>query len=84
MLVASLGLARLEPHAGNIAREAFDLVIVDEAHRLKSRSTRSWQIVDQLRSRFLLLLSATPVENDLIEIYNMLSLLKPGLFSTEA
>ncbi len=84
VLIASLGLARLEPHASHIARESFDMVIVDEAHRLKNRRSRSWQLVDRLRSRFLLLLSATPVENDLIEIYNLLSLLKPGLFSTEA
>lgn len=84
VLIASLGLARLEPHCSRIAEGTFDLVIVDEAHRLRSRTSRSWQLVDRLRSRFLLLLSATPVENDLIEIYNLLSLLKPGLFSTEA
>jgi superfamily II DNA or RNA helicase len=82
--IASLGMARLEPHATALSEAAFDLVIVDEAHRLKNRRTRSWQVVDRLKSRFLLLLSATPVENDLIEIYNMLSLLRPGLFSTEA
>ncbi len=84
VLIASLGLARLEPHARHIAENQFDLVVVDEAHRLKNRTTRSWQLVDGLRARFLLLLSATPVENELIEIYNLLSLLKPGLFSTEA
>ncbi len=84
VLLASLGLARLEPHASHIAKSQFDLLIVDEAHRLKNRRSRSWQLVDRLRARFLLLLSATPVENDLLEIHNMLSLLKPGLFSTEA
>ncbi len=84
VLLASLGLARLEPHSSRIAAARFDMVIVDEAHRLKNRQSRSWQLVDGLRARFLLLLSATPVENDLIEIYNLLSLLKPGLFSTEA
>jgi SNF2 family DNA or RNA helicase len=84
VLLASLGLARLEPHATHIARNQFDLLIVDEAHRLKNRRSRSWQLVDRLRARFLLLLSATPVENDLVEIHNVLSLLKPGLFSTEA
>jgi len=84
VLIASLGLARLATHADEIARSSFDLVIVDEAHRLKNRGTRSWQLVDRLRSRFLMLLSATPVENDLVEIYNMITLLKPGLFSTEA
>lgn len=84
ILIASLGLARLAPHKDRILSARFDLVIVDEAHHLKNRRTSSWQLVDGLRSRFLLLLSATPIQNDLVEIYNVMTLLKPGLFSTEA
>ena len=38
--------------------------------------------MDALNKRFLLLLSATPVQNDLIELYNVLTLLKPGIFKT--
>src|SRR6202040_1687634 len=40
-------------------------------------------LVDGLNKRFLLLLSATPVQNDLIELYNLLTLLKPGIFKTQ-
>jgi superfamily II DNA or RNA helicase len=82
--VVSLALARQASASAVLAEVRFDLVIVDEAHRLKNRKTRSWQLVDRLRSRYLMLLSATPIENDLVEIYNVLTLLKPGLFSTEA
>lgn len=63
--------------------QRFDMVIVDEAHHLKNRSTKNWQLVDALQKRFLLLLSATPVQNNLIELYNLLTLLKPGIFKTE-
>ena len=38
--------------------------------------------MDALNKRFLLLLSATPVQNDLTELYNVLTLLKPGIFKT--
>ena len=38
--------------------------------------------MDALNKRFLLLLSATPVQNDLTELYNLLTLLKPGIFKT--
>ena len=38
---------------------------------------------DSLTKRFLLLLSATPVQNNLIELYNLLTLLKPGIFKTQ-
>jgi superfamily II DNA or RNA helicase len=83
-IIASLAAARRDEHkAALAAAPPFDLVIVDEAHRLKNRSTRSYALVHGLRTRFLLLLSATPVENNLVELYNLLTLLQPGIFETE-
>ena len=55
---------------------------MDEAHHLRDRTSQSYKLVDALNKRFLLLLSATPVQNDLIELYNLLTLLKPGIFKT--
>jgi SNF2 family DNA or RNA helicase len=40
--------------------------------------------VNDLKKRFLLLLSATPVGNNLTELYNLIQLLRPGLLQTEA
>lgn len=70
-------------HWRRLAQRPFDLVIVDEAHHLKNRSSKNWKLVDGLQKRFLLLLSATPIQNSLIELYNLLTLLKPGIFKTE-
>jgi SNF2 family DNA or RNA helicase len=82
--VASLEAARARRHFDRVVARHWDLVIVDEAHRLKNRSTLAWQLCDRLRSRFLLLLTATPVENDLGELYNIINLLKPGQLATPA
>jgi superfamily II DNA or RNA helicase len=81
-IVASLATARRREHAERLIERQFDLIIVDEAHHLRDRSSQSWKLVDSLNKRFLLLLSATPVQNDLIELYNLLTLLKPGIFKT--
>jgi SNF2 family DNA or RNA helicase len=81
-LIASLALARRTEHAARLSGHNFDLVIVDEAHHLRDRASQSYRLVDSLNKRFLLLLSATPVQNDLIELYNLLTLLKPGIFKT--
>jgi superfamily II DNA or RNA helicase len=81
-IVASLALARRGEHAARLAARSFDLVIVDEAHHLRDRASQSYKLVDALNKRFLLLLSATPVQNDLVELYNLLTLLKPGIFKT--
>jgi superfamily II DNA or RNA helicase len=82
-IIASIAAARREPHFELLSRQQFDLVIVDEAHHLKNRASKNYRVVDGLNKRFLLLLSATPVQNNLIEIYNVLTLLKPGIFKTE-
>jgi superfamily II DNA or RNA helicase len=81
-IVASIATARRREHAERLVERQFDLIIADEAHHLCDRSSQSWKLVDSLNKRFLLLLSATPVQNDLVELYNLLTLLKPGIFKT--
>ena len=61
---------------------SWDLVIVDEAHKLKERNTVRWKFVDRLRKKRFLLLTATPFQNDLVELYNLLHILKRGHLGT--
>ncbi|MCG3163355.1 MAG: RNA polymerase-associated protein RapA [Acidobacteria bacterium] len=82
-VIASIAMARRQEHQEILAKQNYDLVIVDEAHHLKNRATANWKLVNALNKRFLLLLSATPVQNSLVELYNLLTLLKPGIFKTE-
>ena len=84
IIVASLALARGETQAKLVASTEWDLVVVDEAHHVKNRNTASFKLVNSLRTRFLLLLTATPIETDLEEIYNLVTLLRPGQFATPA
>ena len=81
-IIASIATARRPEHADSLGKRRFDVVIVDEAHHLRDRSGKSWQLADRLNKRFLMLLTATPVQNDLVELYNLVTLLKPGVFST--
>ncbi|MBN1484794.1 MAG: DEAD/DEAH box helicase [Chloroflexia bacterium] len=77
-VVASLATARLKRHRSEITKLDYDLIIVDEAHHLKNRSSVSWKFVNQLQPKYILLLTATPVQNKLDELYNLVTLLKPG------
>jgi superfamily II DNA or RNA helicase len=83
-IIASLHTAKSRKNYDAIAAIDYDLVIVDEAHGLRNRRTASYQFVNVIRKKFILLLSATPVQNNLLELYNLITLLKPGLLSTEA
>jgi SNF2 family DNA or RNA helicase len=77
-VIASLATARRAEHAKAITGYEYDLVIVDEAHHLKNRSSASWQLVNALQKKYILLLTATPVQNRLTELHNLITVLKPG------
>lgn len=81
-LIASLATARRSEHRAALAKIPFDLIIVDEAHHLKNRNSASWKFVNDLQRKYILLLTATPVENNLDELYNLITLLKPGQLKT--
>ena len=82
LVIASINIAKSRKHFEAVVQREYDLVIVDEAHHLKNRSTLNWKLVNALQKRFLLLLTATPVENNLMELYNLITLLKPGQLKT--
>ncbi len=77
-VIASLATARRAEHRKVITAQSYDLVIVDEAHHLKNRSSVSWKLVNALQKKYILLLTATPVQNRLSELYNLVTVLKPG------
>ena len=83
-VLASINVAKSSKNFPLVTQREWDLVIVDEAHHLKNRNTLNWKIVNSLKKRFLLLLTATPVENNLIELHNLVTLLKPGQLKTAA
>lgn len=81
-IIASLSTAKSRRNFPVVTEQEYDLVIVDEAHRVKNRRTLGWKLINSLKKRFILLLTATPVQNDLMEIYNLITLLSPGTLST--
>jgi superfamily II DNA or RNA helicase len=82
-IIASIHTAKSSRNFSRVAGNFYDLVVVDEAHHLKNRNTLNWKLVNEMQKRFLFLLSATPVQNHLIELFNLITLLKPGQFKTE-
>jgi hypothetical protein len=60
--------ARLEP----------DIVILDEAQRIKNWSTKTAQAVKRLESRYAFVLTGTPIENRIDEIYSIVNFIDPA------
>ena len=78
ILIASLDTAKREPHAPIITSIPYDLLIIDEAHKLKNNNTQAYRFVNTIQKKYCLMLTATPIQNDLKELYNLIGLIKPG------
>ena len=71
----------------DILRQGFELAVVDEAHKLRNvyRSSAKTAIAvsDALSGSKKLLLTATPFQNSLMELYGLVSIINPHLFGSE-
>ena len=75
--------------ADEIKRIGWDLMVFDEAHRLrnvyrKGTAARAKALRDAVRGRFKLLLTATPLQNSLMELFGLASIIDERLFGEEA
>ena len=59
-----------------------DIVIADEGHRLKTAQNKSAQAIRSLNTPRIVILSGTPLQNDLTEFFMMVDLINPGLLGT--
>jgi len=81
-VIVSIDKAKRQGTMESVCSEEYDLVIVDEAHHLKNRKTRAWELINRIKKRYILLLTATPVENSMEELFNLITLLRPGQLDT--
>ena len=81
-LISSIDLAKRPEHEIYSLKKKWDLIIVDEAHKLKNPETQNYKLIDALSKKNILFLTATPLENSLLELYTITNLIRPGLFGT--
>ena len=58
------------------------LLLADEAHRLKNAQNTTYTTLNALNVKRRVLLTGTPVQNDLTEYYSLLNFANPGLLGT--
>ncbi|EYC24386.1 hypothetical protein Y032_0014g2480 [Ancylostoma ceylanicum] len=58
------------------------MVICDEGHRLKNSDNLTYQALNGLQCERRVLISGTPIQNDLLEYYSLVNFVNPGLLGT--
>jgi len=61
------------------ARLRPDIVVLDEAQRIKNWSTKTAQAIKRLRSRYAFILTGTPIENRIDELHSLMDFLNPSV-----
>lgn len=76
-------------HLGLIEKQAWNLVLIDEAHRMRrvykgrDASKMAYEIREVIRDKPKVLLTATPLQNNLMELYGLVSFIDDKLLGTE-
>ena len=66
----------------DLKKVMWDLVVCDEAHRLKNNDTKAAGSLAKIPCRRRVLLTGTPVQNDLGEFYSLVEAVCPGLLGS--
>ncbi|VDM61058.1 unnamed protein product [Angiostrongylus costaricensis] len=71
-------------YSAKLASIRFDILVCDEGHRLKNVDTKLRQTLDCLAIGRRLLLTGTPIQNDIKEFFSLLNFVRPNLFDNFA
>jgi len=82
VLIISYETFRL--HAGPLHAGEVGLVLCDEGHRLKNSENQTYQALMQLKAKRRVLLSGTPIQNDLLEYFSLVHFVNEGILGTAA
>ncbi|MFP5385901.1 MAG: DEAD/DEAH box helicase [Bacteriovoracia bacterium] len=79
VILTSYGLMKKESFS-TLGEDEFDILIFDEVQHLKNIRSLGANAARQLKAKFRICLTGTPVENDLSEFYNIMDLCVPGVW----
>lgn len=61
---------------------AWECMVVDEGHRLKNRDSKMFQILHDIDTAHRVILTGTPLQNNLEELFMLMHFLEPNLFDS--
>ncbi|PSL48217.1 SNF2 family DNA or RNA helicase [Chitinophaga niastensis] len=80
VVITTYGLLQAEEQL--LAAVKWPTVVLDEAHTIKNFQTKTSKAAMSLQAGFKLMLTGTPIQNHMGEIWNLFNFLNPGLLGT--
>ena len=82
IIITTYGVTRVD--VDELKNFYFNYIILDESQNIKNPASKSFKAVRSLKSKHKLILSGTPVENSVSDLWSQLTFLNPGLLGTQA
>ena len=80
IMITSYGL--LQSEADILSQLDWNVVVLDEAHAIKNANTKRSKATMQLNGNFKVLITGTPIQNHMGELWNLFNFINPGLLGS--
>ncbi|OYR40768.1 helicase [Halorubrum sp. Ib24] len=81
-IIASVDTAKSKINRDNVLSRRWDVAVLDEAHYVRNADTMRYELMDELSYGEAFFATATPIQNDISDLYNIIDLIRPGILGT--
>jgi SNF2 family DNA or RNA helicase len=81
-IIASVDTAKSKTNKDDVLSRRWDVVVLDEAHYVRNDDTMRYELIDDLDYGEAFFATATPIQNDISDLYNIIDLIRPGMLGT--
>ncbi|WEL28036.1 Superfamily II DNA/RNA helicase, SNF2 family (plasmid) [Haloferax volcanii] len=81
-VVSSIDTAKTKSHIDDVLERRWDVLVLDEAHYIKNEDTKRYELIEELDYGHAYFATATPIQNDITDLYNIVRLIRPGLLGS--
>lgn len=81
-IIASVDTAKSKTNRNQVLSRRWDVLVLDEAHYVRNEDTERYALIDDLTYGEAFFATATPIQNDISDMYNIIDLIRPGMLGT--
>ena len=82
VVITTYGISRVDVEI--LKTFFYEYIILDESQNIKNPASKSFKSVKTLKSKYKLILSGTPVENTVNDLWTQMSFINPGLLGSQS
>lgn len=83
-IVTSVDTAKGKRNVDDVLSRRWDVLVLDEAHYVRNKDTKRYELIEKIEYGEAFFATATPIQNDISDIYNVVNLIRPGLLGTRS